>query len=104
MATTQTTQARELGLCLAEALRDDPVVKSIWVRPVRDVVQLWIETECIDPPTERRLFSVARIIDERFPRTYFEYFLANPRFYEPGTQMVGQVIPRAAELIYRRDD
>jgi hypothetical protein len=104
MATTQTTLAHELGVSYAEVIQDEPGVKSVWVRPVRDYFQIWVETEPIDDDAERRLFAATSVVTDRFPGIYVLYLLANPRFHVPGTAMVGGVIPQAAECVYRRDD
>ena len=101
MATIQTTLAREIGLCYAAAVRDEPYVRSVWIRPIRDYVKIWVETDPIDFDTEGRLYSAARVVDEQFPGVYFELSLANPVLFVPGTQMVGDVITHAA-LVYER--
>ena len=65
--------ALEIGRAFAEIIRDDPVVRELWVTADTEEpgIYLWLYTDPIDMDAERELFGLPMdLLDERFPREY----------------------------------
>jgi hypothetical protein len=84
MAVRATTAVHKLTRHFAAALKAEPAVRGLWVRPVRDYVEFWLLTEPIDADAERRLYAAGTDLYERFPDANVRVRILNPRLFEPG--------------------
>lgn len=78
MAVQDQVAALDMAGCLAEAIRDEPAAKRLWVSTHRDRVELSILTEPIDSDTELRLYRAGLVLHDRFPDAYFLIDVINP--------------------------
>ena len=95
MAVADRVSQAELGKTFAEAIREEPAAKQLWVRSHRDYFELWLLTEPIDSVTERRLYAAGLLLHDRFPQADVRLRILNPRLFadfEPS-----ELIPEGAE-------
>jgi hypothetical protein len=102
MAISQHVTAQDVGHRFADEVRQEPVAQGVWTRAVRDYIELWFLTDPIDADTERRLYGVGASLHQWFPCAYINFYLVNPRLFDDDTELVGDVIPSQAELIWLR--
>jgi hypothetical protein len=94
--------AQDVGRRFVEEVRQDPVAQGVWVRAVRDYIEVWLLTDPIDAETERHFYGLSALLDRWFPETYIQFYHVNPRLFSEETELVGHVIPLTADSIWRR--
>jgi hypothetical protein len=91
------TDAGGLGQTFAQAARNDPLVKELWVTTRRDGVHLWLLIERAGDDEERRLYGLLDVLDEQFPEADFQLHVLNPASYAIDLH---DVLPGDAEKIF----
>ena len=97
MAIQDRTVARQVAHCFAEAIRNEPAVKQLWVwgklghvEPGREAVDLWVFLDSADDEAERRIVRAASLLHERFPHINVMVHLTNglmPKDFDPTTEV-----------------
>lgn len=96
MAVTRKVGARELGRAFAKIVRDEPVVKELWVETQPEEIRLWLVVDPIGLDDERHLQSLTSPLYQRFPETSFTLLTLNPRYHVGD---VHRALPSWAERI-----
>src|SRR5687767_1398684 len=91
MATTTTSSAEAIAAEFAAAVRDEPVVRQLWLRCYPERIELLLITDEADDATELRLFEAFATLIERHPSAAIRPRLLNPIYFEPGTDLVDQL-------------
>ena len=89
--------ARDIGQTFAEAVRGEPAVRQLCVRPYPGGVELWLVTAPIDPDKELALHAASRLLYERFPDAEIDVHIINERHY-PHLD-AARIIPTGAKPI-----
>ncbi len=87
----------EVGRTFAQAVRDEPAVKSLWASAHRDYFELWLVTAPVDADTERRLYGLIELLFEAFPDARIRLHVINREAFEDFE--LTSIVPRGAENI-----
>ena len=97
MTVTRQPTAREIGTVFATRVRDEPIVRELWVTDERDGVHLWLLIDPIEhDDKELDLYGMVDVLDERFPRADFQVHVLNPLDYTADPR---ESLPGYAEAI-----
>ncbi len=77
-------QAREIGRYWARLVQAQPAAQRMWVRAVRDYVELWLLTAPIDPASEAPFDEAAVAVHDRFPAAHVRFYVLNPCSFQDG--------------------
>lgn len=98
MAVPKTDIAQEIGRACAEAVRDEPAARRIWVRERPDEIDVYILVpKGTDVETELRLYAADLTLFDRFPDAPVFLQVINPSHYKPFK--LNGVIPAGADEI-----
>jgi hypothetical protein len=102
MAVGNQVTPRQAGQALAKLVRAEPTARGLWVRAVRDYIELWLVTAPIDPDTVGRLHQAGLTVEDRFPGADLRLHVLNAANY-PGID-AATIIPPGAEEIPLRSE
>lgn len=100
MAIGQPVTAEEIGRAFAELVRADDAAQRLWIRPWEGDWELWLLTAPVDMRTEGQFQMAAIELEDRFPDTYIELRVINPRHFPTGNP--ASLIPAGAQEICLR--
>lgn len=90
MAIQDLTVAQRAAQRFAEAVRQEPAVKRLWVwsqrgylEPDEEYVELWLLTDVLDEAADKRLSTAMLSLNEWFPDVEFRVHVLPPGFYDP---------------------
>jgi hypothetical protein len=84
MIETSLDQAREIGRYWARLVQAQPAAQRMWVRAVRDYVELWLLTAPIEHDAELGLYEAADLVQDCFPEAPIRFGVLNPCHYDEG--------------------
>jgi hypothetical protein len=97
MAIVNSIHAADIVRRVAELVREEPSVRSLYYRQSGEVAEFWLLSEPIDRETERQVRQIRRTLFDKFPDALFEFHLINPRLSEGLDPPV--LIPEDATLV-----
>lgn len=100
MALQKITYASSIGETLATLLQGEPEALRLWTNMNRDAIEFWLLTEPILVDTERHLYGIAVELHGRFPQSFIDFHLVNPRHFQDFD--VTEIVPTYAEEIRLR--
>ncbi len=99
MAVETSATAQSVARGFAKLVREEPVVRSLWLQVHPDKFVLWLVTDDADHETEHRLYEAAGEIQSRFPEARFQLHILSPRMF---TVEPERVVPRDATEVSLR--
>src|SRR4051794_31143015 len=97
-------RAVEVGRAFAEIIRDEPVVRELWVTADTEEpgIHLWLITDPLDLETEEQFHGTpSDLIDARFPREYIWLHPIHSRTFSGDLHQVRR--PDAEQIPLRAD-
>lgn len=97
--------AFEMGTTLAQKIGSDPHARSLWVRDVRDVAELWLLTSAIPIEAGIKYYDHSAVLYDTYPGQRFELHIINPTLYHERDLEVlaNQLIPAGSRRIAFHD-
>ena len=82
MARPSATEARQFGTVFAARAREEAIVRELWITVENGGVHLWLLIDLVEhDDTERELYGLVDVLDERIPGADFQLHVLNPRDY-----------------------
>jgi hypothetical protein len=102
MATSVTTSADAIAREFAAAIRDEPGIDQLWLRPYDDRLELRLILKDVDHDTELRLAEAFASLICHYPNARIRPMLMHPADFVPDTVLADQM-PNGARQIALRD-
>jgi hypothetical protein len=100
MAVGNQVTPRQAGLALAKLVRAEPTARRLWVRAVRDYVELWLLTTPMVSDEAPGLYEAGLALGDKFPAADLRIHIINPNNY-PATDPATLIPPGAEEIPLR---
>jgi len=100
MAVGHPVTPRQAGSAFAALVRGEPDARRLWVRAVRDYVQLWLMTAPLEADEAPHLYAAGLALEQQFPDADLRLHVLNPRNY-PGIDPANIISPDAEEIPLR---
>jgi hypothetical protein len=102
VATNVTTSPQAIAREFAAAIRGNPAVEQLWMRPGEDVIELWVITTPIGGDDELSIYEEAANLKRQYSDVYIRPLVLNPRFFSEGTDLESIVRSGAQRIKLRR--
>lgn len=102
VATTRHVTALDVGERIADEIGHLPFIRGVWTHDLTDRTDVWIVTDNIQPDDELAVYGLP--LHEWFSEAPVRLIVVNPRDYEPGTDLLRDVVPSSAARARRLRD
>lgn len=100
MAVRHSVTPRQAGRVFADLVRSEPEACRLWVRAVRDYVELWLVTTPMESDEAPSLYEAGLVLSDQFPAADLRLHVINPRNY-PASDPAAIIPPGAEEIPLR---
>jgi anti-sigma-K factor RskA len=101
MVAKASVDAQSIAREFAGSIRDEPVVRTLWLAHHCDVVELFVVTDESDMDVELRIADAFGELIERHPGTDLQLWMLDPRHFASDAAFRAAVPKRAAEVPLR---